>query len=38
VPLYSNNPKWITKQPYVLTQDLLTADLGVLFYNVHTTQ
>ena len=38
VPLYSNIPQWVTKQSYVLPQDLLSTDLGVLFYKVHLNQ
>ncbi|HSX43749.1 MAG TPA: ABC transporter substrate-binding protein, partial [Candidatus Saccharimonadales bacterium] len=35
VPLYSNVPEWVAAKPYVMTQDLLSTDLGVLFYKVH---
>lgn len=35
VPLYVNQPNWVANKPYVMTQDLLTSDIGVLFYKVH---
>lgn len=38
VPLYSNIPNWVTAKSYVMTQDFLSTDLGVLFYKVHLKQ
>jgi peptide/nickel transport system substrate-binding protein len=35
VPLYVNQPNWVANKPYVMTQDLLTSDIGVYFYKVH---
>lgn len=36
IPLYINQPNWAMNKPFVMTQDLLTSDLGVYFYKVHT--